>query len=110
MGQEMHDGLSQHIAGLAILASRLAESLKTENSPSAERAEKLAESIEDAKSQARALAKGLLPIDINSAGLVAALHELAMPLDFFEVWNTAEEFRAAMSEPSLPVAPSDLDR
>ncbi|MFO0791419.1 MAG: chemotaxis protein CheB [Pirellulales bacterium] len=77
MGQEMHDGLSQHIAGLAILASRLAESLKTENSPSAERAEKLAESIEDAKSQARALAKGLLPIDINSAGLVAALHELA---------------------------------
>jgi signal transduction histidine kinase len=77
MGQELHDGLSQQIAGTAILAHSLADNLSAEHSPNAEKAEKLAQAIEDAKVQARSLSRGLTPIDIDSSDLLRALQDLA---------------------------------
>jgi two-component system CheB/CheR fusion protein len=77
MGQEMHDGLSQQIAGIAVLAGNLADALKSDGSPQADKAARLVQAIEDAKVQARALAKGLLPIEIESRGLPVGLEILA---------------------------------
>jgi two-component system CheB/CheR fusion protein len=77
MGQELHDGLSQQIAGISMLAGSLAENLKTEGSALAERAQKVVDATDDAKQQARSLAKGLMRFEIDSHGLRAALEELA---------------------------------
>jgi DNA-binding CsgD family transcriptional regulator len=76
LGREMHDGLSQQIAGISLLATSFADTLKAENSPHAERAAKLASAIEDAKNQTRGLVKQLTRVDQNSSGLRVALEEL----------------------------------
>jgi len=77
MGQDMHDGLSQQIAGIAMLAGTLADQLNADHSPFAKRTGNLVEAIEVAKKQARDLSKGLMPIEIDSQGLRVALDELA---------------------------------
>ena len=77
LSREMHDGLSQQIAGIAILAATLANYLKAETSPHAERAAKLAVAAEDAKIQARDLVKRLTRVDVDASGLCSALEELA---------------------------------
>jgi two-component system CheB/CheR fusion protein len=78
MGQELHDGLSQQIAGIGMLAGSLADNLKTGgDSQVADKAARLVSAIEDAKQQSRALSKGLMPIEIDSHGLCPALEELA---------------------------------
>jgi two-component system CheB/CheR fusion protein len=78
MGQEMHDGLSQQIAGIGMLAASLADNLKAGgDSQIADKAARLVSAIEDAKQQSRALSKGLMPIEIDSHGLCPALEELA---------------------------------
>ena len=76
-GQELHDGLSQQLAGMAMLAGSLAESLGSEDGPVAERAQKLLRAAEDAKQQARSLSKGLMPVEIEPGGLCPALEDLA---------------------------------
>jgi signal transduction histidine kinase len=77
MGQEMHDGLSQQIAGISMLAGSLAGNLKAADGTLTEEAERLVSAIEDAKEQARALSKGLLLVNIDAKALRLALEELA---------------------------------
>jgi signal transduction histidine kinase len=77
MAQEMHDGLSQQIAGIAMLTGGLVDSLRAEKHPTTEKALRLLNAVEDAKQQARRLARGLAPIEISASGLRAALEELA---------------------------------
>jgi two-component system CheB/CheR fusion protein len=77
IGEEMHDGLSQQIAAIAILAGSLAEALIAESSTQVERAQRLADATEDAKRLARSLTKGLLPVEIHPDGLRSGLEELA---------------------------------
>jgi two-component system CheB/CheR fusion protein len=77
ISRELHDGLSQQIAGIGMLANSLADTLRRESPPHAERADKLLNAIEAAKRQTRDLSKGLMPFEIESHGLCTALEELA---------------------------------
>jgi signal transduction histidine kinase len=77
IAQEMHDGLSQQIAGIAMLTGSLADTLKVQQHPSAEKATRLLIAIESAKQQARRISKELMLIEPTAAGLRAALEELA---------------------------------
>ncbi len=77
MGQEMHDGLSQQIAGIAMLAGGMAEKLREIKSPLQRKAEELHEAAEDAKRQSRILTKGLMPVEVAPEGLMHALQDLA---------------------------------
>jgi chaperonin cofactor prefoldin len=63
--QELHDGLSQQIAGAAMMADRLADSLKTTGALQADKAEQLAAAIEGAKRQTFELAERLKQIEPN---------------------------------------------
>jgi two-component system CheB/CheR fusion protein len=76
IGQELHDGLGQQISGLAMLAATLLDKLQAQNSPYVPDLKKLTEAIEHAKMQTRALSKGLMPVEVEGEGLMAALAEL----------------------------------
>jgi len=78
IGQDLHDGLGQHLAGIELMSQVLeqnlsAKKLKTE----AARAADIARHVREAISQTRLLARGLSPFVLESEGLVSALKELA---------------------------------
>jgi PAS domain S-box-containing protein len=76
IGQELHDGLGQELTGLGYLAETLHCDLEDRGAPEAETANRLARGIEHALDQARAIAKGLVPVEIDAEGLVSALAQL----------------------------------
>ncbi len=76
LGQEIHDGLSQQLAGAAMLAQGLFGALQASGAPQTKQAQQLKEAIEEAKRQSRALTKGLMPVAIDPADLLDALEEL----------------------------------
>ena len=77
LGRELHDSLGQQIAGIGMMADSLNKALSGREAPEAARAGRLAESIADAKKQVSALARGLVPIEVGSTGLMRALDALA---------------------------------
>ena len=77
IGQELHDGLGQELTGLGYLAETLFCDLQACESADAETANKLARGIEHAMDQAGTIAKGLVPVEIEAAGLVSAVKQLA---------------------------------
>ena len=77
IGQELHDGVCQQLLGAAFGAQALFRELERAASPSAGRAGELARLINDSVVQARNLARGINPIELDSAGLMSALQELA---------------------------------
>jgi signal transduction histidine kinase len=77
IGHELHDGLCQQLLGAAFGAQALFKDLQRTDSPSADHAGDLARLINDSVLQARNLARGINPIEIDPAGLMSALQELA---------------------------------
>lgn len=78
LGRELHDGLCQSLAGIAALSSTLSKSLRasTESTASATAAE-IAKLLTGAINEARSLAHGLGPLNIDVVGLDGALDKLA---------------------------------
>lgn len=76
VGQELHDGLCQHLGGVALLAKTLANALSQAQRPEAEAAAELAQLIYSAVGQTRAVARGLRPVEVDEGGLLAALQDL----------------------------------
>lgn len=77
IGEELHDGLCQQLLGAAFGAQALFKELERAASPCAEQAGALARLINDSVLHARNLARGINPIEIDPAGLMSALQELA---------------------------------
>jgi len=77
-GQELHDGLGQHLTAAAIQAELLARDLGDAGAQDAHgAAQRIEAMLSDAVSQARRLARGLFPVEIELNGLMAALQDLA---------------------------------
>ncbi len=74
-GHELHDSLGQHLTGAAITAHMLAGKLG--DRPEARDAERLVKLLDDGVELTRSLARGLYPVELESAGLMAALDEFA---------------------------------
>ncbi|MCP4469359.1 MAG: PAS domain S-box protein [Gammaproteobacteria bacterium] len=74
IGQELHDGLGQQLTGLGLLATSL---LNKASKPEHDLAARLANGLQEAISQVRALSRGLMPVDINAEGFANALENLA---------------------------------
>jgi PAS domain S-box-containing protein len=78
LGQDLHDGLCQHLSGLALMAETLAFKMREKGIvEEANKIDGLTKLIRSAAGQARAVAKGLHPVDVDANGLVAALRDLA---------------------------------
>jgi PAS domain S-box-containing protein len=75
IGQDLHDGLCQHLAGIEFRAAVVADQLATV--PEAQREiTKIGELIREGARQARMLSRGLSPVSLEAEGLMAALKEL----------------------------------
>jgi signal transduction histidine kinase/CheY-like chemotaxis protein len=73
IGADLHDGLGQKLTGLACLAAAVRERTRNTDPDVAEQANTVARLANEAVQQARALARGLCPVELEEAGLVAAL-------------------------------------
>ncbi len=76
IGQDLHDGLGQMLTGMALISQSLARRLAAEGRPEARELEELTTLIRQADQQARTLARGLIPVELEANGLQAALHRL----------------------------------
>ncbi|QDU93186.1 hybrid sensor histidine kinase/response regulator [Lignipirellula cremea] len=77
IGQQLHDGLGQHLTGVALMAKSLQRKLEGEQSAATDASAELVELIVEAQGQVRALVKGLYPVDVDAEGLRIALQQLA---------------------------------
>jgi signal transduction histidine kinase len=78
LGEDLHDGLCQHLSGLGLMADTLSFKLRDKSMhEEAGKLDSLALLIRSAAGQARAVAKGLHPVDMDVNGLEAALTHLA---------------------------------
>jgi PAS domain S-box-containing protein len=77
IGQELHDGIGQELTGLTMLTQRLVGELRSHAVPQAEAAAKIGRLLEQALSHVRAVSKGLVPVEVDSEGLMVALADLA---------------------------------
>ena len=77
IGQDLHDGLGQHLTGITFLTRALERKLSAREIPEAAEAAEIGRLVIQALSQTRNLARGIFPVELESSGLVAAFHELA---------------------------------
>ncbi len=77
IGQELHDSIGQQLAGIKFMTEVLEEKLSGKSLPEASYAAKITTHVRQATDQARNLAKGLHPVDLDASGLTSALGELS---------------------------------
>ena len=73
IGQDLHDGLGQHLTGIAFMAKAHEARLAERDRPEAEDATKIVKFVNEAIYKTRELARGLLPVVSESQGLMSAL-------------------------------------
>ena len=76
LGQDLHDSLCQHLTAIAFMARSVALRLKNHRVIEVDHIEKIAELINDGVTEARTIARGLHPVEMEPPGLVAALASL----------------------------------
>src|SRR5438105_1387362 len=62
IGQGLHDGLCQHLAGIELMSQVLEQNLAKKSHPAAAQAGKIAEHMREAIAQTRMLARGHPPV------------------------------------------------
>jgi two-component system sensor kinase FixL len=76
LGRDLHDGLGQELAGISLLASAIASSMRKAGRPEARELENLASLAAQAVANCRAFAHGLSPVTFANGGLREALTEM----------------------------------
>jgi signal transduction histidine kinase len=77
IGADLHDGLGQQLTGLACMAAALRDRLKNGAPAESQQSDMIARLANEAIAQSRALARGLCPVQLEKAGLILALEDLA---------------------------------
>ncbi len=76
IGADLHDGLGQQLTGMACLTAALRDRLKIAAPDEVENADLIARLASESVSQTRALARGLVPVQLEQGSLVGALEDL----------------------------------
>jgi PAS domain S-box-containing protein len=86
IGQDLHDGLGQHLTGIAFMSKVLEEKLSEESVPESADMAKIVRLVNDAIRKTKELARGLLPVVSEAQGLMSALKQCAGEMeDLFRV-------------------------
>jgi signal transduction histidine kinase len=80
IGQDLHDDIGQELTGLAMKAETLAEIVTERQIPERALAADIVAGLDRTRSKVRALSRGMVPVEIDSRGLVSALEELTARL------------------------------
>lgn len=73
IGQDLHDGLGQHLTGIAFMGKVLERTLAGQSPAQAAQAAKIVGLVTDAIQKTRELSRGLLPVVPDAEGLMSAL-------------------------------------
>jgi len=86
IGQDLHDGLGQHLTGIALLSKVLEQKLSEESIPESSDAAKIVRLVNDAIRKTKELARGLLPVVSEAHGLMSAPKQRASEFeDLFQI-------------------------
>jgi signal transduction histidine kinase len=77
IGQDLHDGLCQMLVSIGLNLNALKGGLEDRGLPESAKADRIAGKLSGAIATARHVAQGLYPVNLESDGLAAALHQLA---------------------------------
>jgi PAS domain S-box-containing protein len=77
LGQELHDGLAQELTGIGMLLEVAEQKCKKSSATRARELRQLRTKLASATRNARNLAKGFYPVEIEKHGLLVALQEFA---------------------------------
>jgi hypothetical protein len=91
IGQDLHDGICQYLAGIELKSQSLAQILENKAKGQAALAEEIARQMREVIGQTRSLARGLSPFILESEGWVSALQELAAHTQ--KLFNVKCQFR-----------------
>src|ERR1700691_1765359 len=86
IGQDLHDGLGQHLTGIAFMSKVQEQKLAEKGLAEAAEAARIVGLVNDAINKTRELAHGLLPVISDSHGLMSALKRWAAEVeDLFNI-------------------------
>lgn len=77
IGQDLHDGLGQHLAGMELMMQALEQNVAAVSKSSAAQIGKISGHLREAIRQSKALARGLSPVELQANGLMSSLEEFA---------------------------------
>jgi signal transduction histidine kinase len=75
IGQDLHDGLGQHLTGIAFMSKALEHRLADRSLPESSDAAKIVNMVNQAIHRTRELSRGLLPVVSDARGLMSALEQ-----------------------------------
>jgi PAS domain S-box-containing protein len=81
IAQDLHDGLGQHLTGIAFMSKVLEEKLSDKSLPEAAEAAKIVKMVNQAIDNTRQLARGLHPVAAEPQGLMSALKKWASEVE-----------------------------
>lgn len=81
IGQDIHDGLGQHLTGISFLCRALEKNLAAKDHPEAVEAAEISRLVIEALTQTRNLARGLFPVEVESDSLTPSLNDLARTVE-----------------------------
>lgn len=96
MGQELHDGLGQHLTSLGFYSVALCEELQKHRHPAATSAARIVELASQAALITRKVAHGLDPVAMEAGGLAAALQSLVTTTRSVNGIDCALQIRAGL--------------
>src|SRR6202041_3564415 len=103
IAQDLHDGLGQHLTGIAFMSKVLEQKLVDKSLPEAAEAAKIVKMVNQAIENTRQLARGLHPVAAEPLGLMSALRKWANEVE--ELFQIRCAFRC--SKP-LPIRDPNL--
>lgn len=77
IGQDLHDGLGQMLTGISLINKSIASTLKDQDHSLAAESEEITKLIQEADEYARNLSRTLIPVELESNGLKAAIRRMA---------------------------------
>jgi PAS domain S-box-containing protein len=81
IGQDLHDGLGQHLTGIAFMSKVLEQKLSEKALPEAAEARKIVTLVNEAINKTRELSRGLLPVMADEQGLMSALKQMSAEVE-----------------------------
>ena len=86
IGEDLHDGLGQHLTGIAFMSKVLESNLCEKALPESADAAKIVNLVNEAINKTRELSRGLLPVVSDAHGLMSALTRCAEEMqDLFRI-------------------------
>jgi PAS domain S-box-containing protein len=76
LGQDLHDSLCQHLTATAFMTRALGERMRMRKTVNAKELDKICDLINAGVTEARMIARGLHPVEVESGGLAVAMRSL----------------------------------